>query len=365
MLRVLALVPYPLDRAPSQRFRIEQWAPFLRASGVEVTFQPLQDQALFDHLAAPGHPVGKALGVGWAALRRLGVFGRLDRCDVVFLHREALSFGPALLEPLLARRRPLVFDFDDSIWLPNENPGNPLAPMLKFPGKTAQICSAAALVVTGNDYLADWARRHARWVEALPTTIATEGDYARCKVHRETPSPVVGWSGTRTTERYLHTLSGALGALSRARSVRLRAISNGVPTVPGLDLEAVPWRAAQEVDDLLSFDVGLMPQPDEEWAKGKCGLKALQYMALGIPPVVSPTGALPSIVEHGVSGFLASDEASWIAALDRLCADAALRTRVGAQARAVVHQRFGARTQAIRLARLLEEVASGADRSPT
>jgi len=122
-------------------------------------------------------------------------------------------------------------------------------------------------------------------------------------------------------------------------------------------VHSVPWRAESEAEDLRPIDVGLMPLPDDEWSRGKCGMKALQYMALGIPPVVSPVGANVEIVRDGVEGFHARGADEWRERLLRLLRDGELREQMGRRARARVEERYSARVQAPRLAALLRAVA--------
>lgn len=357
-LRVLALVPYPVGQAPSQRFRIEQWMPHLRALGIDCDLDSFMDSALYEQLARPGDPGGKAVGLLRATVRRWRTLAETGAYDLVFLHREATVFGPAILERMIARRKPVVFDFDDAIWLRNENRVNPLAAWGKCPGKTRTIATQASAILAGNAYLAEWARRYNRSTYIVPTTIDTEGGYIRQKTHGPSEVPIIGWSGTTSTLRYLEFLRPALEGLARRRRFRLRAICDG-PAVhwPGLEMDWRTWSSAREVDDLIPFDVGLMPQPNEEWAKGKCGAKALQYMALGIPPVASRNGVLPEIVEEGRSGFLADTPSEWTQRLEELLDDWKLRAAMGEQARLTVHERYSAKVHVPRIAMILRSAA--------
>lgn len=194
-------------------------------------------------------------------------------------------------------------------------------------------------------------------LDVVPSTIDT-----RAYVPRERPPnarPVVGWTGSITTWPYLRALLPALRRLRAEVAFELRVIGaqpqadDGV----GLDVAVVPWSARREVDDLRPLDVGLMPLPDDAWSRGKCGMKALQYMALAIPPVVSPVGVNATLVEHGVSGLHARDEGEWVAALARLLHDAPLRARLGAAARAVVERGYTAEQHVPRVAALLRDAA--------
>ena len=352
------MVPYPPGQAPSQRFRIEQWIPHLRPLGVECHLVPFMDDGLYRRLTRPGDTVGKAVGLLRAAVRRWGILSEIGAYDLIFLHREAIAFGPAILERLIAGRKPVVFDFDDAIWLRSQNRVNPLAKWVKFPGKTRSIASRASAILAGNGYLAEWAQRYNRSAYMVPTTLDTDGSYSRQKTHGPCDVPVVGWSGSTSTLRYLEILQPVLEELARRRRFRLRVIYNGTAVRwPGVEMDWRPWNSEQEVEDLLGFDVGLMPQPDEEWAKGKCGLKALQYMALGIPSVASRNGVLPEIIEEGHSGFLAASPAEWLAHLQGLLDDWKLRVAMGEQARITVQDRYSAAAHVPRIASILRAAA--------
>ncbi len=357
-LRVLAMVPYPAGQAPSQRFRIEQWMPHLRAVGIDCELASFMDSELYEQLARPGDPGSKAAGLLRATARRWRTLAEIGAYDLVFLHREAMAFGPAVLEQMIARRKPVVFDFDDAIWLRNENRVNRLAAWVKCPGKTMTIAKRAAAVVAGNAYLAEWARRYNRSTYIVPTTIDMEGGYNRQKIHAPSEVPIIGWSGTTSTLRYLEFLRPVLEELARRRRFRLRVICDGAPVHwPELKMDWCTWSSAREVDDLIPSDIGLMPQPDEEWAKGKCGAKALQYMALGIPPVASRNGVLPEIVEEGRSGFLADAPSEWMERLEELLDDWKLRAAMGEQARMTVQERYSARIHVPRIADIFCSVA--------
>lgn len=357
-LSVMVLAPYPHDRAPGQRYRIEQWMPRLAELGVACELFPFEDRALYELMETQGRWPAKTARLLAAAFRRIGVVEQASRFDVVFLFREAMIFGPAVIESLVARRKPVVFDFDDAVWMARPNAVNPLAPLLKFQGKTRSIVRRSRAVIAGNDYLADWARGFNPSVFVVPSTIEMEGSYARAKEHAHRGPLVIGWSGSFSTLPYLDGLRPVLAELGRRRPFKLRVICNGPrPSWPGIDLEWIPWTSEQEVPDLLGMDIGLMPQPDDKWTKGKCGMKALQYMALGIPPVASGNGVLPRIIQDGVNGYVPVEPAAWLERLDTLAGDVLLREKMGAAARRTVIDRFSAASQAPRVAEILRRAA--------
>jgi glycosyltransferase involved in cell wall biosynthesis len=352
-LRVLALLPYPVGRVPGQRFRFEQWAPILSSHGVAITYSTFLGEADFRLLYQPGRIGKKGMAVLRGYARRVGLLATLDRFDVAFVYREAAFLGSAWLEALIARRCPIVYDFDDAIYLADSSEANRAFGFLKRPGKAAAVCALASAVTVGNDTLAAFARRHTARVEVIPTTIDT--DAYRVVGREPNPRPVVGWTGSPTTARYLLALEPALRRLRTRHDFELRVVGAEV-AMTGFDVRCVPWRADSEADDIRAFDVGLMPLDDDEWARGKCALKALQYMALGIPPVVSPVGASAVIVRDGINGFHASSSDHWVNRLAVLLADPALRARLGAAARATVQDHYAAGVHAPRLAALLRQV---------
>lgn len=355
MIEVLALVPYPLERVGGQRYRIEQWAPLLEAQGVRVSFRPFLSARGMDVLFRPGHTLSKIAqtlrGYSGRVVQRL----RHRRPDVIFIYREAAPLLPAWFERLQAGRAPVVFDFDDAIYLPDASPANAWTRRVKSRGKVEALCRMARQVTVGNAVLAEFASQHARAVTILPSTIDT--DVYRVAPRHANPRPVVGWTGSETTVPHLLALAPALRRLRRSVEFELRVIG-GMVAIDGLDVRCVPWSAAREVEDLRPLDVGVMPLPDDEWSRGKCGLKALQYMALGIPPVVSPVGANGTIVQNVANGLHASTEDEWVDGLARLLADAALRERLGRAARRTVEDCYSARVHAPRLASVLRAAAS-------
>ena len=355
VLKVLAWVPYPTGRVPGQRYRIEQWEPWLRREGLVVRFAPFLSPGGLDVLHRPGRQLVKVREVLRGYVRRLRQRAQLQTHDVIYLYREAALLAPAWLERRLLAGRPVVYDFDDAIYLPAASAANAWARCLRGRTKTVTLCRLARHVTVGNDVLARFAHPWASALSVVPSTIDTE--QYRQSPRRPGPRPVVGWTGSVTTLPYLEALAPALRQLRSEVDFELRVIG-GEPRLPGVDVRSVPWAAETETQDLQPLDVGLMPLPEDDWARGKCGMKALQYMALGIPPVVSPVGVNATLVQDGVNGLHARGEQEWVAALRRLLADADLRRRLGSAARRTVEASYSAAVQAPRMARILKEAAA-------
>ncbi|PYQ52780.1 MAG: group 1 glycosyl transferase [Acidobacteria bacterium] len=356
-MRVLAWVPQELDTSPGQRFRIEQWAPLLRREQIELVWSPFLGEALGRALKTSGHVGAKAGGVLRALAARMREAWRAKEFDLVYIFREGALLGPALAERILRRAGvPWVFDFDDAVWVRYVSPANSYLSYLRFPGKTAFLVRHARQVMAGNAYLRDWAGRFNPSVSVVPTTIDT--DTYRPVPPREGGPPVIGWTGSYSTEKYLELVRPALERLRRRRAFRLVVVGGGAFRADGVEVEHRPWRARTETADLADLDIGLMPLPDAEWERGKCGLKALQYMALGLPVVVSPVGVNAEIVRDGESGVLARTAEQWEEALERLLADADLRRRMGRAGRATVERAYSAAVVAPRVAEIFRRAAA-------
>ena len=358
-MRLLAIVPSVYDTSPGQRFRLEQWEPHLRQLGVEITYEAFEDPQLSATLHKPGHVTAKMRLIANAIRRRAALLRNLRDYDAVYVFREAALLGPPIFERLAHRSGvPTIFDFDDAVFVAYVSPSNGYLSYLKFPAKTKTICRLATHVIAGNPYLADYARQTNQNVSIVPTTIDTE-KYSVLPRERN-PVPVIGWSGSFSTVQHLDSLASALRRLAKTENFRLVVIGTPVYKLDGVDVEALPWRSATEVSDLRQIDIGIMPLPDESWSRGKCGLKALQYMALGIPTVCSPVGVNSEIIQDGANGFLAGTDDEWVAKLTQLLHDEKLRARLGAAGRETVETKYSAAVQAPRVYEILRSVVTKA-----
>ena len=347
-MRVLALVPSIYDTSPGQRYRIEQWQGGLKQSGVEITFAAFEDRNLRDVLYARGQWWKKGIEISKAFIRRLSTVGQAKSYDLVYVFREAALFGPSIFERIVHLWRvPLVFDFDDAIFVRYRSPANGWLSLLKAPGKTRTICTLASHVMVGNNYLAEYARTFNQNVTVIPTTIDT--NTYRVGSVRDTTSPVIGWTGSYSTVQHFDLLRPILSELARRERFRVRVIGPSDYKLDGVDVEVVPWRSNTETQDLAALDIGVMPLPDDLWSRGKCGCKALQYMGLGIPAVCSSVGMNTDLISDGENGFLANSAEEWIAKLTILLRSPELRRKLGMAGRKTVEQRFSATAQVPRV----------------
>jgi glycosyltransferase involved in cell wall biosynthesis len=368
MLRAMVLVNKAPGLAPGQRFRIEQWDAYLRREhGIVVEYQPFESPRLTRVLYENGRAIEKAALVLRDAVRRRSIVRAARSHDVIVIYREAALLGPPLYEWLLSRTRvPIVYDFDDAIWaLPKRTSVriNDAFRVLKFTGKTATICRLANAVTVGNEYLASWAREHNPEVHVVPTSIELTAYPAQPPPLHDSPFTVV-WSGTFSTLVHLEMARRPLEQLARRRAVRLNVICDRPIARPiaGVDTRFIPWRADAEAQSIATGHVGIMPLPDDEITRGKCGCKALQYMAAGRVAVAARIGVNSDIITHGENGFLASSDDEWVEILDLLANSGPLRERVAAAGRNTVKERFSAERSAALFARAIRRAVRGGSR---
>jgi len=278
-----------------------------------------------------------------AFIRRFGHLALTDRYDAVLIYRAVCLAGPAFFERLVRLfQKPVIYDFDDSIFVLHTTATNCRFGWLKFPRKTASICRLSTHVVVGNSYLADYSRQYNRRVTVIPTSIDTTYYKPADRTGRRGRT-VIGWTGTSTSQTYLEMFGPVLRESVDREDVEVRVISDREPVLPGIPHVWHRWSADTETNDLALLDVGIMPMPDDPWSRGKCSLKALQYMAMGIPAVCSAVGANREVIRHGENGFLAATPQEWLEYLRILIKDQALRARLGQEARVTVEERFSMR----------------------
>lgn len=353
--RGLAFVKYG-DQAASTRQRLLQFDPYFRAEGIDMSVLTLLSNTDLRQLYATGKR--SKMGVARAYADRLHRIRRSGEAEVLWVYCELFPYLPGWVERAARLSgAPVIYDFDDAIFHQYDTHPNPLVRRL-LGRKLEPLLRGAHLAVCGNAYLRDYAARFCRRTEIVPTVVDTElYRPGGSKGEREV---TIGWIGSPSTWRYLRSILPMLEEAAAEHDLRISVVGAGPKAEAGPRIRYHEWSEEREIAMIQDMDIGIMPLPDEPWARGKCGYKLIQYMACGLPVIASPIGVNAEIVEHGVNGFLARSASEWAEAIGRLAAAPDLRARMGAEGRARIERRYSLHVHGPRLARLVREVIDDA-----
>jgi glycosyltransferase involved in cell wall biosynthesis len=350
MIKVLGLALYgPL--AASTRYRLGQYVPGLASFGIDLRIC---------HLLGDDYLRQRFAGGGWAlnailrgALGRLSDLVQLRDYDLAILHCELFPLMPGWLERALICR-PYIYDFDDAFYLKYRQPRfGSVSAFLS--DKFDNVMANASAITAGNNILSEYARKFSPNTFSLPTVVDTS------RYLLGPPNPVnrpftIGWIGSPSTAPYLAQLVKPLSKLGREGPVRFIVIGGNAPVVSNVETVEIPWQEDTEVELLNQFDVGVMPLPDDDWARGKCAFKLIQYMACGVPVIASPIGANIDVVSPN-GGLLASSPEEWLMALRQLRDSPQLRQAMGRAGRKQVIDNYSLANNLPRLAGIIRSVA--------
>lgn len=362
--RILGLATYPASAAAT-RFRLVAMSPYLRARGWDVDFEPFLDDEFLGGFYAKGSSLAKAGYLAARTLERLRLALSVPEAKAVLIQREAALIGPPYAELILSawKRLPIIYDFDDAIWeLDLAQSAHPLAArLLKDPNKCWRIMGRAAGVIAGSSYLAARARAVNSNVIVVPTVVSSKEwtpwpNRLRGELHPGGP-PRIGWVGTHSTAHQLQLVEPALRQLrAEGHEFELHVVGAGEGfSLETVDLESRPWRLADEICEFQRIDIGLAPTIEGPVYQGKCGLKQLQYMAVGVPFVSSWVGGERDFVVDGENGLVAHSADDWYRHLKALLESSTLRQKLSVEGRRAVDTEYSLEVQGPRVARFVED----------
>jgi glycosyltransferase involved in cell wall biosynthesis len=348
-MKVLVLSKYG-SLAASTRYRFTQFFPYLETRGIYFTVSPLLSDGYLRKKFSSGR--SPLLPIICGFFRRAWAVLTARRFDCVIIHCEAFPYLPPFFEKILhVLRVPYIYDFDDAIFHQYDRSSRKIA-RWAYRKKIASIIGQAANVFAGNTYLADYARSFNAQVHIIPTVV--DSDRYKLKDFSKTNDVfTIGWIGSPSTAAYLRDLAPMFKRLALVLPFRLVLIGSGPFVMEGVPIEVLPWREDTEIEELRKFDVGIMPLPDTDWARGKCGFKIIQYMACGVPAVASPVGVNRDLIENAVDGYLAQTEDEWLAALQELQKSREKRMQMGNAGHSKVRSKYSLSCIAPRLAELI------------
>lgn len=339
--------------AASARQRFLQYRACFEAAGIQMSLSPLFGD---DYLKAIMEGMGKPLRMAAVAyMARVRTARHQMKADGVLVHCEYLPFVPAVVETQLFRfGTPVVFDYDDAIFHQYDQHKSPLVRAL-LGGKLKPLLRRADLAICGNAYLEAYAGQYCRRTEIVPTVVDTDV-YGPAPEPRAVRPVTVGWIGSPSTWAFVKPLVPMLSEVAERHDLHVRVVGAGPQADTPPRFAFLPWSEAEEISLIQGMDIGIMPLPDEPWARGKCGYKLIQYMACGLPVIASPVGVNAEIVDHGENGFLATTPQEWAEAIGALAGNPGLRRAMGEAGRRKIERAYSLAVHGPRLAGMIREV---------
>ncbi len=330
-MKVLTLVPHQKGFSPGQRGSIELWEKILRPAGIELDYAPFETEKLHEILYANGKYLSKSLEMVKGYVQRLGLLRRIDEYDAVFVYREAALLGPAFLEKMIARKKPIIYQLDDPLYIPYRSPSNGYLSYLKFFGKVKEIIRISKVVIANSSHIREYVSQYNKNVWQVPSIVDTN-QFVYQPFEKTGERVCVGWSGSPTTLKNIKLVEKPLQTISNKNICNIHFIGGTDFDLQNVTYTAQKWSAETEVEDLRKMQIGLVPLPDVSWNKHKFIMKTAQYMALGIVPVGTPMASNTEVIRHGENGFLAETDDDWVKYLTILVEDDKLRNQMSVTA---------------------------------
>ncbi|PLX04778.1 MAG: glycosyl transferase family 1, partial [Marinilabiliales bacterium] len=354
---ILYIAHHRLKRSPGQRFRFELFINFLQKNGYKIKHSFLLSEKDDRIFYSKGNYLGKASILLKSFFKRWKSVNQAHKFDAVIVYREAYMLGTLLFEKILKRKnKNVIYDFDDAIWIRDVSEGNVAVKWLKTPSKTANIITMSRFVLAGNQYLADYARKLNKNTIVFPTVIDT--NYHTPSTNHEKSSICIGWTGSSTTLKHFFIAIPVLKKIKDkyGSKVRFKVIVDADYKNEELEIVSCKWNIDTEIKDLQDIDIGIMPLPDDDWSKGKCGFKGLQYMALEIPAIMSPVGVNTELIKDGENGYLANNQDEWFSKISTLIDSKEKRVQMGKKGKILVEEKYSLKAHQNNLLKIINSL---------
>ncbi len=340
--KILVVCPFPQGVAAGQRLKYEQYFDHWRENGFEITVTSFMDMSMWEVVYTPGNYGFKILGTLRGYVKRFRDILVVGQADIVYVHMWVTPFGTSFFERLLRLfSKRLIFDLEDNVLMGQKNDFNPMMRFIKSKEKTKFLISSADHVITSSSFLNDTCLDINKKKACTYISSSVDTDrFLPVNSYSNKRKVTIGWTGTFSSKVYLDLLRDVFLKLKKRCDFKLLVIGNFQYEFPGIDLEVIQWSSANEVKDLQRIDIGIYPLPQDDWVLGKSGLKAIQYMAFGLPTVATDVGTTPRIIQQHENGWLVKTEMEWIEALETLIKNSELRRKLGEAARKTVLENY-------------------------
>lgn len=338
-MKVLFFVVYPEINAGS-RYRVYKYLPYLDKQNVDYRVCPPMSNKLFQYLYQTSNPVKKILFYLITYLVRMRDLTKVRNYDMIFIHQGFCYLGPPILEYLVAKlNHNIIFDIDDAHF---SKPvfATGLGARFHDRDRIAKLCKLSKQIIVSVNYIKQYVQEFNPNVVVIPTSIDIKRYTLKDYKANNNPSVIIGWVGTASGLVYLQDLEDVFQKLSQLYNIILKIISSQTITMKNVDFIYRKWSLENEISDLQSLDIGIMPLANTEFEKGKGGFKVIQYMGVGVPVVCSPVGINAEIVQDGINGYLTNTRKEWFKKLSLLIENEHLREKIGRKGRESIHDKF-------------------------
>jgi len=338
-MKVLFFIVYPEINAGS-RYRVYKYLHYLEKENIEYKVCPPMSNTLFKYLYQTKNPIKKILFYFITYLVRIKDLTKVKDYDIIFIHQGLCYFGPPVLEYLIAKlNNNIIYDIDDAHFAkPIFATG--IAARFHDRDRIAKLCKISKQVVVSVNYIKQYVQKYNPNVTVIPTSIDIQRYTLKNYKVKYEDSVIIGWTGTASGLIYLKDLEDVFQKLSQLYNIKLKIISSKKIEFKEVNVINCKWSLKNEITDLQSIDIGVMPLPNTDFAKGKGGFKIIQYMGVGVPVVCSPVGVNAEIVQDGINGFLANTKEEWIEKLSLLIENESLREIIGRRGRETIKDKY-------------------------
>lgn len=355
----ILFIPFGTERVAATRYRVYQYLPYLKSQNIKYkVFSIISDATTKKMINSPNFiGLRKIMYYSQVVFEKIVRFVPVlvlsKRYKILFFQRTTFPFG---LEKLLkVLNKNIVFDIDDAIFLPDNKESGLIGRIKEYTKavEVADMLKVSKISIVENEYIRVYVKKYCPKVFLISGPIDTQRNFV--KERKSDKEVTIGWIGSPSTAIYLNMLDNVFRKISDIFNVKIMLIGAGHYKLGRVEINNIEWSLKNEVSQLQEFDIGVMPMPDNEWTRGKLGCKMLQYMAVGVPAVVSYTPTNAEVIIDGVNGFLVNSEEEWMQKLSLLIGNPALRKNIGINGRKTVEERFSLEINAPKFLEILLE----------
>ena len=348
---ILIICPFPQDIAAGQRLKYEQYLSHWSDNGYEITISSFMSQSMWEVVYLEGKYLSKIKGTVAGYFYRYRDLFRILRYDIVYVFQWVTPFGSTFFERVTRfLSKKLIYDIEDNIITTtvNSNNVNNIISPFKNANKNKFLMKTADYVITSSPSLNKYClqinnKRKCKYISSSVNT----NRFFPVNSYENNKKIVIGWTGTFSSKEYLDLLRDALKELNNKCDFKLLIIGNFEYEFKEIDIEVIQWNRNNEIKDMQKIDIGIYPLSDDPWVYGKSGLKAIQYMAFGLPTVATNIGTTVDIIKHMHNGWLVNNNKEWVEALEALIKNPELRKSLGENARKTIVEKYS--TDAIKM----------------